>query len=397
MSEFLDTYFDQPSKDFDLKTLVQNNQLYVNKRSFKILTEKYGKNTLKEMLSKAIDQFTLPIPTKIILKDELHSEFLQLRSLDSKELIKKGVVDTKHPYEWRKNLPKDSVYISRNNIGNKASNYFHQENRMKCSGRNYPSPYDAWTMDKYRMSMLEPIWSLKMNKVDRSNLLTSIQMKFYIASQFRPSGAKAIYEYFKAKNVVDMSMGWGDRLCGFYASLDTENYVGTDPNKSLHKGYEDQVNYYRNHNRDQLDKPKEKSVITIDKGAEDTDYSNYGEFDVAFSSPPYLFIEKYSEHDGQSYKKYDTIERWLKEFLFVSIDNIWKALKHNGLFIINISDVLMGKTIMKLCDPMNDYISKFTDSKFIDMMGYEMSKRPNSASFDLKNPFVEPIWIWRKE
>ena len=40
-----------------------------------------------------------------------------------------------------------------------------------------------------------------------------------------------------AKTVLDTSMGWGDRLTGFYASNAT-HYIGCDPNPNTFERYQ---------------------------------------------------------------------------------------------------------------------------------------------------------------
>jgi len=66
--------------------------------------------------------------------------------------------------------------------------------------------------------------------------------------------------------------------------------------------------------------------------------------------------------------------------------------------VINISDVYSNHTINKLCDPMNDYIDLYKNSKYIGSYGYQMAKRPNSRALAGKNGvFCEPMWVWKKE
>ena len=47
----------------------------------------------------------------------------------------------------------------------------------------------------------------------------------YIATQFKPVVAKCFYEMTNAKTVLDTSCGWGDRLCGFYATKGTTECI----------------------------------------------------------------------------------------------------------------------------------------------------------------------------
>ena len=67
-----------------------------------------------------------------------------------------------------------------------------------------------------------------------------------MASQFKPSIAKAFYDYFGSVNVLDFSAGWGDRLAGFIVES-TKSFVGIDPNSTNHPNYERQVEFYKKH------------------------------------------------------------------------------------------------------------------------------------------------------
>ena len=48
--------------------------------------------------------------------------------------------------------------------------------------------------------------------------MSAFRLGTYIATQFKPVVAKAIYDMTNAKTVLDTSCGWGDRLAGFFAS-----------------------------------------------------------------------------------------------------------------------------------------------------------------------------------
>ena len=135
-------------------------------------------------------------------------------------------------------------------------------------------------------------------------------LRKYICSQFKPNAAKALYDYFDVKNVLDFSAGWGDRLAGFYASLNTELYVGLDPRVENHPIYHKQAQYY-----DKLLTmfENQKKVFFHDSPAEDFDYSEYNDtFDIVFTSPPYFNVERYSYDDTQSWVRYKTIGDWNK-------------------------------------------------------------------------------------
>ena len=58
--------------------------------------------------------------------------------------------------------------------------------------------------------------------------MSAFRLGTYIATQFKPNVAKAIYHMTDAKKVLDTSCGWGDRLAGFYTS-DAKNILVVAP------------------------------------------------------------------------------------------------------------------------------------------------------------------------
>jgi len=245
-----------------------------------------------------------------------------------------------------------------------------------------------------------------------------IGLRKYICSQFKPNVAKALYDYFNVKNVLDFSMGWGDRLAGFYASMNAELYVGLDPRKENHPIYERQARYYDNH---LTFFEKEKKTKFYCEAAEDFYYDGYDDtFDVIFTSPPYFNVERYSHDDNQSWVRYKDIDNWNTQFLQKALDNMLPTLKSGGKLCINISDVYSSSTgkknWSKICDPMNEFLDEYTDMEYKGCIGMEMAKRPNSGgagtakdtnqyteeSLQLAKEtkdkrFCEPIWIWEKK
>jgi hypothetical protein len=323
-----------------------------------------------------------PVPTvNIDLKDAI-KDFNDLKELDTNFLIKEGDLFSRYEYKW--NL--GHKYIDSCNIGNKSSNYFHQDLRYKCDSINSPSPWRNWNDKKFFFTLCNALWSLKVKEVTSETLRSCIALRKYIASQFRPSAAKAIYDNFKAKNVLDFSSGWGDRLSAAMAAETVQEYIGIDPNKELYAGYQQQIRLFSNKPIMNMFLPAEEAVQVL----------NNFEPDLIFTSPPYFIVERYSKDSSQSWQKYKKLDIWLDNFLFKTLKDSWKLLKSGGYLAINISDVYCNHTINKICDPMNNFISKLKGARKIDNINYRMSKRLNSKS-DKKGIFVEPIWCWQKQ
>ena len=372
----------------------------------------YDKDEVVDELAKCLHTYPCPIP-KI-------TEQEALKSLKKLKGVKWGdVLEYKSWFprnERRSKYELTHSYFKRDNSGNNASNPFHIETRWKVDWTRTPSGWKTWqTVDGIK-TIVRAFWSLEkvLTKVDLQSIRMATTLRKYVASQFKPSIAKAFYDYFGSVNVLDFSAGWGDRLAGFYCGETTESYVGIDPNLDNHPNYQRQVEFYE---KQRTFFEKEKKVELKPLPAEDVDFTEYKEhFDTVFTSPPYFNTEKYSEHDTQSFRRYSEIDSWNKDFLHKALGNIIPAMKTGGILAVNIADVYCAKKkgYLDICNPMNDFI-KSQGLKYRGCIGMEMTKRFNSAgagkaasdyfsddfqdkALETKNDaFGEPIWIWEKK
>jgi hypothetical protein len=218
-----------------------------------------------------------------------------------------------------------------------------------------------------------------------------------------------------AKTVLDFSMGWGDRLAGFYAASTTEHYVGLDPRKENHPIYEQQKEFY-DKNLGWFETKKTTDFFC--EPAEDFDFTKWVDyFDVVFTSPPYFSVERYSYDDTQSWVRYKNIDDWNTNFLHKTLNNIIPAVRPGGILAINIADVYAGgtggKDWLEITNPMCDFLLS-QGLTYKGCIGMEMAKRPNSGGAGTaKNDhyedetlqlteetkdqrFCEPIWIFQK-
>ena len=363
--------------------LVTNNEINISPAKWKRLNAKYSQDEIKQMISDAIGSNDLPMPMRTLTLSDAVEDFKKLEDLDTSSILLEEEWFTRYDYD-------DKYFLTNNlikccNVGNKTSDFYQQENRWKCNSITAPSAYRSWSEEKFRLTLLNALWSLKFEEITSKTLRTAISMRKYIASQFRPSAAKAVYDLFEAKNILDFSAGWGDRLCGFLAS-DAVSYTGVDPNKDAVAKYCDMLDYFYT----------DRDVTIFNECAEDVDYGDKM-FDLVFTSPPYFDLERYTTESNQSWKRYKKLDAWLEGFLFKSIEKAWNHLEKDGHLIINISDVYCHHTINKICDPMNDFIDTLANSEYIGCCGYQMMKRPNSKSLKGKSgKFAEPVWIWKK-
>jgi len=400
------------------KFLNMEPYLSIDKKEWEHIKNTFDKEDVKESLAKVA--MTYEIPYAEISKKDAHRHYLKLKGMKHTDILVEGEWFAREGTEYRYGLSFEGKqqYFRRINTGNQSSNYFQQANRWSVDGAVSPGPQRTWENEKFMTSLMGSAYSLKMDKINRNVLRTMIGLRKYICAQFKPNVSKVIYDKLNSKNVLDFSAGWGDRLAGFYAGETSEYYLGIDPRKENHPIYEEQSEFYNKH-RSMFEPNKTSEFIC--QPAEDVDFMGYKDkFDTVFTSPPYFNVERYSYDDTQSWVKYKEIDEWNENFLQKTLKNLWCSIKSGGYLLVNISDVYSNskwsteRGWLEICNPMNDFLSTFTDSEYQGCIGMELAKRPNSggagtaksddyseeslnkAKETKDKTFCEPIWIWRK-
>lgn len=394
--------------------------LYIDNKEWEYIKNTFNKDDVKESLAKVA--MTYDIPYADITEKEARDEYLKLKGIRWNELFTEGewfprkASESKYPLTFEGK----QQYVRRLNTGNIASNFFQQSNRWSVDGTVSPGPKRTWETYDFMVTLMGGLYTLKMDDVSKNSLRVCLSLRKYICSQFKPNVAKVLYDYVKAKNVLDISAGWGDRLCGFFASENGQHYVGVDPRKENHPIYRQQADFYTKHNGWF---ETEKKATFHCSPAEDFDFSEYKDyFDIVFSSPPYFNVERYSYDDTQSWVRYKNIDAWNELFLHKTISNVWPTIRKGGYLAINIADVYAtskgeGRSYQEITNPMNDYIKSLADSEYVGCLGMEMAKRPGSAGAGMiiegdeerytdeakikaeeaeGKTFCEPVWVWQK-
>ena len=372
--------------ELNFQNFITDGKFLIKQEDWITLNSLYPKDAIKSEMLKAIRTYSIPIPFSKPTVDQMTKDYNALVEEDSTKIENYGYWHTRYDYNWPLEYEdiNNFIYLSGSNTGLQSSNYFHMDNRLACDSINSPSPIRVWNSDKFMLTLMNYFWSgLVKGNITMDTFKQAIGMRKYIASQFKPSIAKYIYNRFAHEGtVLDFSSGWGDRLAGFSAST-AKHYIGIDPNKALHPCYDKQMFAYN----------PCKSYLTIPFPAETITLAD--KFDLIFTSPPYFNIEKYTQDADQSFKKFKKLDAWLEGFLFESIRCFWTNLNEGGHMIINISDVYSNHTINHICDPMNDYISKLKGAEYQGALGLRMAKRPNTNA-DKEGIFAEPMWVWKK-
>jgi hypothetical protein len=388
----------------------------VDENQWSYVKETYPKDLVKSNLADVFMKY--PMPYADITEKCAYKDFMKLKGIRWNEVLKEGEWFPRKAAEPRYPLiyGNKQLYFSRLNTGNNASNYFQQQNRWSVDGAVSPGPKRTWGNKQFMTSLMGSAYSLKLPQIGKRELRTMIGLRKYICAQFKPNVAKIFYEMNQAKTVLDFSMGWGDRLCGFYAANCTEHYVGLDPRKENHPFYHEQIKFYDKHLG--FFENKKKTDLFISP-AEDFDYSDYDDyFDMVFTSPPYFSVERYSYDDTQSWVRYKKIDDWNKNFLHKALLKIIPTVKKGGIIAVNIADVYQSssskKRWLEITNPLCDFLieNKLT---YRGCIGMEMARRPNNGGAGTakdesqykedtlnlteetkEQTFCEPIWIFEK-
>jgi len=372
-----------------------------------------GREVFRATLAEFISKEKPPFPFKIWDDKKREVKFYGLKGYDYSKYImskerNKDVMekydDYKYPY---------SEYGIRVIDGSAQFNYisdsFMEKLRMDCSSYGYKSPVQRWKNADGNgniWGVFGPIWR-GINKSKRLTPLTYVmafRLGTYIATQFKPTVAKTIYEISNAKTVLDTSMGWGDRLTGFYASNAT-HYIGCDPNPNTFKVYEEMIKYY-----DKLT-GGQKTTQIYNCGAEDLPWDEINNVDCAFTSPPYFSTERYNEggekEELQSWAKYNEYNKWRDEFYLPVAKNSFDSLSHNGVLMVNILDPKVNGIRHRSGDELVESLK----DNFIGQIGMRIQQRPQGASvfkdkdgnFDkaamnefMNKIYIENIWCFSK-
>lgn len=207
---------------------------------------------------------------------------------------------------------------------------------------------------------------------------------YKLATTFMPGYAKAIFDFFQARRVLDPCAGWGDRLTGASISC-VEEYIAFDPNRSLRPGYTD-IMKVLGHNLIECTHTKlrfsngfqhhalpfEVGAVEVLGGAEFE-----GHFDLVFTSPPFFDYEMYSDANP----KYAS---WLDDFYAPLFQHCARLVKKGGHVCIHIDDTSAGnireflqKDVGKICPQLQ------IQELCIGLRG-------------LKSDKIRPIWVYRR-
>ncbi len=206
---------------------------------------------------------------------------------------------------------------------------------------------------------------------------------------FKAQNARAIVEHLCPTmwgNVYDYSAGYGGRVLGITGSNMRYNYIGIDPNTETIK--------YLKYLQQLI-----KEAIGIDSKIVQTVSEEYKpeDIDLAFSSPPYFNLEKYSDEETQCMVRYSTLDEWFEGYVAPTMANIKRGLNSDGIFATNISDYKTAKEEFKVVDRWIK-TAESLGFKYQGMIKMMLNTRPGVGNDKLEGrEKYEGVYVFSKE
>lgn len=422
---------------YDAHTI--NGVPILNPAEFKYITDTYGKVECRETLAEYIASNQSEFPFTPISYQQMDKAFRKLIKVrydqyltkaddDQRDNVLEKYDDYKYPY-------KDyglGIIDGPSAPYNKAADHFMRILRFDCGSAGHLSPIETWERKEPRdiWKALGAVWrginETQFNdegecisgELSVTSYSTVFRLGTYIATQFKPIVSRSIYEMTRAERVLDTSMGWGDRLCGFFATTNAREYIGCDPNPNTFKNYKIMAETYskligneykvtENTSNLFILKGNKKSIHLYRSGAEDLPWGDIKEIDCAFTSPPYFSTERYNEggehEEDQSWSKFDEYDKWRDDFYLPVAKHSWDSLSPKGFLITNIMDPRIKGTRYYSSDELIEHIGP---DNFIGQFGMRIQQRPQGRNvFETKEElkeylnktYIENVWCFAKD
>lgn len=196
--------------------------------------------------------------------------------------------------------------------------------------RGCKSPYEIFFNNKELKATIER--QLRDGPaLNNSNIRAALSVyRTQVVGQFNPLFAKYFCDNYCCLNgnVFDPCAGFGSRMVGVMSS--GRHYLGIDPAPLTITALGKLIKWlnYRS-----------LSKAFVIRGCAEYPLIKSESFDMAITSPPYFNKEEYAYDGSQSFVKFPGYDLWLTGFLGPMIQNVYRVLKVNAVFILNIDNV----------------------------------------------------------
>ena len=263
-------------------------------------------------------------------------------------------------------------------IVDEISDYFNEECRNQCRFfGSIGSTRDFYQKDLGKIIDILQRERLEINVKNMRDVIFTHgkKEKYGECSTFKPKIMRYIINLFKARAVLDMSSGWGDRLISAMAS-DVDTYHGYDPNACLHPNYVKMIEFFKGEYKN----PNATFEMYLSNFESSPIYVNF--YDLMFTSPPYFDIEIYDNNAStqSTYTTKNDESKWYNQFLLKWVEKIYVALKEGGIMAFNINQFDRHNFVTWLINDLR------MDVRF-DFLG--------TISYGGRKD-NQPIFLWRK-
>ncbi len=251
--------------------------------------------------------------------------------------------------------------------------YFTEKPRVESRGHGeQQSPMELWNTNMYKI--LREVIKRKQD-VTSYNLREAIYNMVVEARMSKTSQYVTLYNFFKAKRILDPSCAWGDRLIAAIA-YNASYYLGIDPNKDLIPGHKEIIETFASAS-------KEKFQIVY-KPFEEVELKTT--FDFIISSPAPFEGDYYGNREGQSTDTFKNYNDWYVNYMFVTCVNSYKVLEDKGHFLITVLDRLYPKPYAVVELILLSVLYACPKMFYKGVIGWEASKGK-----------VVPFWVFQRE
>jgi hypothetical protein len=260
---------------------------------------------------------------------------------------------------------------SRCRTGNNIVDYFTFTERLNTKGKydinffEFISNIEEFKQKKFIKNMLDYYENVKNKNKTKNNYIVLKEVYNICISAiniFRPLLAMEIYNKYKPTCVLDFTCGWGGRLIGACA-LNIPKYIGIDININLENPYLEMAHFLKDYS--------DTNIEMYFKNAATFDYSTII-YDMVLTSPPYYFLEKYSNNEN-----YNSKTDMKNNFYIPIFSNTYKHLQKGGYYCLNVNKDIYENICINLFGAATD------------IMLLKKSKRQNN--------YEEYIYVWYKK
>lgn len=258
----------------------------------------------------------------------------------------------------------------RSQLGNNVVDYFTFIERLETRGKydanyfEFISNIQEFKKKKFIQNMLNYYQEVK-NKNNTKNEYKVFKEVYNICISainiLRPLNWMEVYKKYGTQRALNFCTGWGGSAVAA-AALNLVEFNGIEINTNLTHHYENMLSYLSTKSNTKL------NIHMCD--ALQFDYSTI-EYDTIFTSPPYYFIQKYSNNIKYESKK-EMDETFYKPIFTLT----YNGLKPGGHYLINV------------CKEVYDNVLKNLLGEAHEVFSLKKSKR--------QNDYNEIVYVWHK-